>query len=63
MCWGVPQVLDASINLPHKIVLALDKVVEQRLASLFLFQLTIKGVPTMLHLEPPFDFKTTNCGI
>jgi len=60
VCWGVPQVPDASINLPHKVVFALDKVVEQRLASLFLIQFTIKGVPTMLHLEAPFDFKTTN---
>jgi hypothetical protein len=35
VCWGVPQVLDASTNLPHKVALALDKVVEQRCVSLF----------------------------
>ncbi len=54
--WGVPQVLNALTNLPHKIALALDKVVEQRHASLFLAQLTIEGVPTMLHLEVLSNF-------
>jgi hypothetical protein len=61
--WGLPQILDASISLPHEATLALDKVVEQRCASLFLVQLTIKSVPTMLSLEASFDFATTSWGI
>ncbi len=59
MHWGVPQVLDASISLPHESSLALNKVVEQRHVSLFLVQLTIEGVPTMLSLEKPSNFTTT----
>jgi hypothetical protein len=37
MCWGVPQVPNASTNLPHKVAFALDKVVEKRHVSLFSF--------------------------
>ncbi len=57
--WGVPQIPNASTNLPHEAVLAMDKVVEQLCVSLFLVQLTIKGSPTMLSLEAPSDFITT----
>jgi len=35
LCSSVPQVLDASISLPHKVLLTLDKVVKQRCVSLF----------------------------
>jgi hypothetical protein len=34
--WGVPQVPNASTSLPHKVVLALNKVVEQIHVSFFL---------------------------
>jgi len=59
----VLQVLGASINFPHEVAFALDKVVEQRCASLFLVQFTIEGVPTMLSLEASSDFVTTGSGI
>jgi hypothetical protein len=36
VCWGVPQVLDVSTSFPHKVTLALNKVVDQRRVSLFL---------------------------
>ncbi len=36
VCLGVPQVLNALTSLPHEAALALDKVVEQKRASLFL---------------------------
>ncbi len=36
MRWGVLQVLDASINLPHEATFALDKVLKQEHVSLFL---------------------------
>jgi hypothetical protein len=51
------------MNLPHEDALALDKVIEQNGVSLFLIQLTIKGVPTMLSLEAPFDFTPISWGI
>jgi hypothetical protein len=35
MHWGVPQVLDGLISLPHIATHALDKVVEQICVSLF----------------------------
>jgi len=58
MCVGVcvPQVLDVLTSLRHIVTLVLDKVVEQKHVSLFLTQLTIKGVLTLLHLEALFDF-------
>jgi hypothetical protein len=56
MQWGVPQILDASINFPHETMFTLNKVVEQRRASLFPTRLTIEGAPTMLSLETLFDF-------
>jgi hypothetical protein len=59
----VLQVRGASTNLPHEVALALDKVVEQRCASLFLVQFTIEGVPTMLSLEASSDFVTIGSGI
>jgi hypothetical protein len=46
---------------PHEA--ALDKVVEQRHATLFPTQFTSEGAPTMLSLEAPFDFTATNWGI
>jgi len=60
MHWGVLQVLYASTSLAHEATLALDKVVEQRHASLFLIQFTIEGAPTMLSLEASFNFVTTS---
>jgi hypothetical protein len=45
--WGVPQVPNASTSLPHEVMLALDKVVEQKHVSLFPIQLTIEGAPTI----------------
>jgi hypothetical protein len=36
MHWGLPQVPNASTSLPHEIAFALDKVVEQKHASLLL---------------------------
>jgi DNA-binding MltR family transcriptional regulator len=56
MHWGLPQVPNASTSLPHEITFALDKVVEQKCASLLLAQLTIAGAPTMLSLETPSNF-------
>jgi hypothetical protein len=47
----MPQVPNASTSLPHEVMLALDKVIKQRCASLFLAQLTIEGAPTILHLK------------
>jgi hypothetical protein len=44
-------------------MLALDKVVEQRHASLFPTQLSIEGAPTMLSLQAPLDFTTNGWGI
>ncbi len=63
MRWGVPQVLDALNSLPHKVALALDKVVEKRCVSLFLAQFTIEGAPTMLHLEALSNFTAISWGI
>jgi hypothetical protein len=60
MHWGVLQVPDASTSLAHEAALLLDKVVEQRRASLFLTQFTIESVPTELSLEASFDFMTTS---
>jgi hypothetical protein len=56
MCWGVPQVPNASTSFPHEVVLTLDKVVEQIHVFLFPTYLTIEGVPTMLCLEAPSNF-------
>ncbi len=61
--WGVPQVLDDSINLPQEAMFALDKVVEQIHVSLFLAQVTIEGASTMLSLEAPSNFIATSWGI
>jgi hypothetical protein len=63
MQWGVPQVLDASTSLPHETMFALNKVVEQRRASLFPTRLTIEGAPTMLSLETSFDFTAISWAI
>jgi hypothetical protein len=52
-----------NVNLPHEVMIALDKVVEQRCISLFLIQLTIEVVATMLTLEAPLDFMTNGWGI
>jgi hypothetical protein len=61
--WDVSQVLNASTSLPHKIVFALAKVVEQRHASLFPTQFIIEGAPTMSCLETPSDFMAIGWGI
>jgi hypothetical protein len=60
MRWCLPQILDASTNIPHEAAFALDKVVKQIRAYLFPSQLTIEGFPTMLSLEAPFDFVAIN---
>jgi hypothetical protein len=52
-----------NINLPHEVVIAFDKVVEQRPTSLFPAQLTIEGAPMMLSLEAQLDFMTNRWGI
>jgi hypothetical protein len=33
--WGVPQVLDASTSLPHKVVFCPKQAIKQRHVSLF----------------------------
>jgi hypothetical protein len=63
MHWGVLQVPDASTSLAHEATPALDKVVEQRRASLFLIQFTIEGAPKIISLEASFNFVTTSWGI
>jgi hypothetical protein len=52
-----------NVNLPHKVVIAFDKVVKQKHNSLFPTQLTIEGAPMMLSLEAPLDFMTNGWGI
>jgi DNA-binding MltR family transcriptional regulator len=59
MHWGLPQVPNVLISLPHKIAFALDKVVEQKNVSLLLAQLIIASAPTMLSLETPSNFMAT----
>jgi hypothetical protein len=61
--WGVSQVPNASTSLPHKVVLALAKVVEQKHVSLFPAQLVIECVPTMSCLETLSDFMAIGWGI
>ncbi len=56
MQWCVPQVPNALTNLPHEIMFALDKVVEQKHDSLFPVRLVIEGAPTMLSLETSYHF-------
>jgi hypothetical protein len=59
VCWGVPQVPNVSTSFPHETTFALNKVVKQRLVSLFRVQLTIEGAPIILPLETSSDFTTT----
>jgi len=58
---SLPQHPD--VNLPHEVVITLNKVVEQRHISLFATQITIEGAPTMLSLEASLDFMTNGWGI